>query len=81
MCLAVPLRIVEKLSDYKATVEADGLSRMVDISLLESVAAGDYVIVHAGFAIEKLDPQEADARIELFSELARLTEGGTPEAR
>ncbi|TRZ57000.1 MAG: HypC/HybG/HupF family hydrogenase formation chaperone [Rhodocyclaceae bacterium] len=48
----------------------DGSRHEVDISLIEEAAIGDYVIVHAGFAIEKLDREEADERLNLFSELA-----------
>ena len=72
MCLAVPMRVVETLDGTRASVEAEGISRVVDVSLLGGVAPGDYLIVHAGFAIEKLDKEEADARIELFREMARL---------
>lgn len=74
MCLAVPMRVVEVLLSSRAVVEAEGLSRQVDVSLLDDVVVGDYVIVHAGFAIEKLDRAEADARLELFAEMARLEE-------
>jgi hydrogenase expression/formation protein HypC len=70
------MRVVKVDSEFKATVEAEGISRMVDVSLLEGVSVGDYLIVHAGFAIEKLDPREADARIELFAEMARLDAEG-----
>lgn len=52
------------------TVELDGVRHAVDLTLIESPRAGDHVIVHAGFAIERLDPAEADARIALFQSLA-----------
>jgi hydrogenase expression/formation protein HypC len=51
---------------------ADGVSVAVDLSLVASPSLGDYVIVHAGFAIEKLDREEADARIALFREIGKL---------
>ena len=72
MCLAVPMRVTEVMEGSRARAEAGGLSRVVDVSLLLDVAPGDYLIVHAGFAIEKLDPAEADARLALFEEMARL---------
>ena len=74
MCLAIPMRVVETIEGTKARAEAEGISRVVDISLLPEVVPGDYLIVHAGFAIEKLDPAEADARIELFREMARIVD-------
>jgi hydrogenase expression/formation protein HypC len=66
------MRIVEIDGPAKALVESGGVSRRVDVSLVDNPAPGDYVIVHAGFAIEKLDRLEADARLELFEEMARL---------
>lgn len=72
MCLAVPMRVTELIEGSKARAEAGGLSRVVDVSLVDNVAPGDYLIVHAGFAIEKLDPAEADARLDLFAQMARF---------
>jgi hydrogenase expression/formation protein HypC len=70
MCLAVPMKLVEIESDNRAMAELDGGRQVVDVSLIESPATGDYVIVHAGFAIERLDPAEADARLDWFEQLA-----------
>lgn len=69
MCLAVPMRLVALSDDGTGVAELDGARHTVDLALLESVAVGDYVIVHTGFAIERLDQQEADARLELFRQL------------
>ena len=66
------MRVVEIVEGSRARAEAGGISRVVDVSLLDNVVPGDYLIVHAGFAIEKLDPVEADARLALFDEMARL---------
>ena len=71
MCLAVPMQIVET-DGFTATLEVDGISTNANVSLIENAEKGDFVIVHAGFAIEKLDEDEANTRLELFSELARL---------
>jgi hydrogenase expression/formation protein HypC len=54
----------------RGVCDLDGSTQVVDISLIEDPRVGDYVIIHAGFAIERLDPEEADTRLELFEELA-----------
>ncbi|OGV62531.1 MAG: hypothetical protein A2498_15580 [Lentisphaerae bacterium RIFOXYC12_FULL_60_16] len=69
MCLAVPMCVLRIEPDGTAVGDLDGVRHGVDLSLLESVAAGDYVIVHAGYAIERLDPAEAQSRIRLFQDL------------
>jgi len=58
MCLAVPSKIV-KINDTIATVDVDGVTRETSLLLLEDAKIGDYVIVHAGFAISKLDEESA----------------------
>ena len=71
MCLAVPMKIMSITEDKTSgTVEMGGISREVMLTLLEDCGVGDYVIVHAGFAIEKLDEKEAATRIDLFREMA-----------
>ena len=59
MCLAVPMR-VKKINKNIAEVELSGIRRNIDISLIEWVNVGDYVIVHAGFAIQLIDKDEAE---------------------
>ena len=59
MCLAVPARIVE-LNGTAATISVDGALREVDVSLIEEARLGDYVLVHAGFAIHKWDKSEVE---------------------
>ncbi len=63
MCLAVPSKIIE-INDAVAKVEVDGVVRDASIMLLEDAKLGDYVIVHAGFAISKLDEEAALQTIE-----------------
>lgn len=70
MCLAVPMKLLDIARNGLGVAELDGVTHSVDLSLIDQPAAGDYVIVHAGFAIEKLDTEEAEARIDLFGELA-----------
>jgi len=74
MCLAVPARVEELRSDYEALVELAGARVPVRLDLVENVKVGDYVIVHAGFAIEVLDEEEARKTAALFEEIAKLDE-------
>ncbi len=76
MCLAIPMLVKTVRPDGTGDVELDGVVRSVQLPLVSDVQAGDYVIVHAGFAIEKLDPEEADVRLRLIEELAATL--GTP---
>jgi hydrogenase expression/formation protein HypC len=69
MCLAVPARIVAK-KDLMATVEVSGVTREVSLMLLPDAREGDYVLVHAGFAIQTVDEEEARKTLELLEELA-----------
>ena len=77
MCLAVPMTLVAVAEDGAGTVELDGVRRSVRLDLLDGARVGDVVIVHAGYAIERLDPEEARARRELFARLAAAYEAGT----
>jgi len=73
MCLAIPMRVVS-ISGPVAQVEEGGVRREVRVDLIEGVAVGDYVIVHAGVAIDKLDPAEAEETLRLLEELFRAPE-------
>ena len=68
MCLAIPMKI-KKISGDFAEVESGQLQRSVNIQMLKGIKAGDYVLVHAGFAIEKVDPQKAQETLRLFDEI------------
>jgi len=70
MCLAVPARVVEILPDQQAWVELEGVRQQVSIELIDDLAVGDYVIVHVGFALERLDPEEAQATLALMASVA-----------
>lgn len=72
MCLAIPMELTEIADNGMGKGSLDGSTHEVDLSLIEDPSKGDFVIVHAGFAIEKLDRDEADARLALFGELAEL---------
>jgi hydrogenase expression/formation protein HypC len=75
MCLAVPMQISEILDERKALVRQGATSLEIDISLLDEPKTGDYVIVHAGFAIETLDLEEAKERLELFRQVEEAGRG------
>ncbi|MDR0771439.1 MAG: HypC/HybG/HupF family hydrogenase formation chaperone [Burkholderiales bacterium] len=79
MCLAIPVRIIEKKDDETATVELSGVRHQVSLALVDGVAVGDYVIVHVGYALSKLDPAEAEATLATMR-AAGLT-GEATEAR
>ena len=70
MCLAIPMEIV-KISGDIATARADGLEREVNIRFLKDAKKGDFVVIHAGFAIEKLDRQRAEETLRLYREMKR----------
>ena len=67
MCLAIPSRITA-IRGPMATIDVDGVRREVSLMLLEDSAVGDYVIVHAGFAIQKLEEEAAKESLELLRE-------------
>ncbi len=67
MCLAIPVQIKEILSDDEALAEISGIKKQISISLLDDVKVGDYVILHVGYALQKVDPEEAQKTLELFA--------------
>ncbi len=69
MCLAIPARVVEMLDGDMAVVEMGGVRKEVSLALLDEVSEGDYVIVHVGFALNRLDPEEAARTLALFAEM------------
>jgi len=68
MCYAIPVKILEIHGDT-AKVDYGGVLKTVNISLLESVKRGDYVLIHAGFAIERLEKQSAEESLALIKEM------------
>jgi hydrogenase expression/formation protein HypC len=70
MCLAVPVRVTELLPEAMAKVSLDGVTKTISVALLEDVAVGDYVILHVGFALSRIDPAEAERTLALIRELA-----------
>jgi len=78
MCLAIPARVIEILADDVAVIDVGGVRREASLALVEDVAVGDYVILHVGYAIQKLDRIEAERTLELFSELAATAAEASP---
>ena len=79
MCLAIPARVVQKLENDQALVEVGGVRNRISLMLVEDVTVGDYVIVHVGFAIARLNAEEAAKSLALFSEIARQLEENSDE--
>jgi len=71
MCLALPAQVTTLLPDDMAVVALGGVSKEISLALVEDVAEGDYVIVHVGYALSKLDPEEAAKTLALFAEISQ----------
>ena len=76
MCLAVPARVTE-IEGNTATIDIMGNTRSADITLLDDVTIGDYVLVHAGFGIQKLDPSDAEETLQIFKSLGEANDVNT----
>ena len=74
MCLAIPSKIT-KIDNLMAVIDVDGVRREASLLLVEDAQVGDYVIVHAGFAISKIDEQTALETLALLKEAAALMDG------
>ncbi len=73
MCLAVPMQLVEIAGEAVGKVDNGGIRTDVSLVMTPHAKVGDYLIIHAGFAIEVLDNDEAQIRLDLFRELADAT--------
>jgi hydrogenase expression/formation protein HypC len=69
MCLAIPAQIIKLLEDQRALVNLGGIEKEISTSLLADVAEGDYVILHVGYALTRLDEQEAKKTLLLFADM------------
>jgi len=72
MCLAIPSKIV-KIENNMATIDVDGVRREASLLMIENPKIGDYVIVHAGFAINKLNEEDALESLKLIREAVSLS--------
>jgi hydrogenase expression/formation protein HypC len=75
MCLGVPAQ-VKQIRDAEAIVVLGDVEYTASLALLDDVKVGDFIILHAGFAIEKVDPGEADETMRLFKEMESLGPAG-----
>jgi hydrogenase expression/formation protein HypC len=71
MCLAIPAKVVELLADDQAVIDLGGVRKEISLALVSDVAVDDYVIVHVGYALNKLDQDEAAKTLALFAEMAQ----------
>lgn len=76
MCLAIPVQILEIKDDDQAIVELSGVRRAVSLALIDNAAVGDYVIVHVGYALSKLDPDEAQKTLQVMAASGLLASAG-----
>ncbi len=74
MCLAIPVRVVEKGDDASAIVDLGGIRKEISLALVDGVEVGDYVILHVGYALSRLDPAEAERTLALFAQAAAAPE-------
>lgn len=79
MCLAIPARVVEVRPGQLAVIDLSGVRKEISTALVEDVSVGEYVIVHVGYAIGKVDPDEAQRTLELFNELERAQDAPEPK--
>ena len=70
MCIAWPMRLTEVLPEDHGMAECDGVRRRVSLRLLPGAKVGDFVLVHAGYAIEKVEPEAAQTQLALLDELS-----------
>jgi hydrogenase expression/formation protein HypC len=74
MCLAIPMKVVS-MEGPRAVVEQSGARRTISVGLIDEVSVGDYVLVHAGYAITRVDEDEARQTLELIEQLAQASGG------
>jgi len=74
MCLGIPGKVLKKISDMEALVDFGGIKKVVDALLVPDIKEGDYVIVHAGAIIGKIDRETFIEMVEAYRELAKVLE-------
>jgi len=77
MCLAIPALVVKRLDGDDALIDLGGVRKSVSLTLVPDAVEGDYVIVHVGYAISRLDAEEAQKTLALFAELDGSAQGGS----
>jgi hydrogenase expression/formation protein HypC len=74
MCLAIPAKVLKIQDDDMATVDVSGVQKEISLTFVDGVSEGDYVIMHMGYALNKLDEKEAIKTLETISEASRLAD-------
>ena len=80
MCLAIPARVVEIMQPDTALIDVGGVRKSISLALVDDVVPGDYVIVHVGYALTRLDPDEAARTLAMFAEAGLITTAGAETA-
>ena len=75
MCLAIPVKIAELLDDGMARVTIEGVSKIVSVALVDGLAVGDDVVLHVGYALSRISPEEAERTLALLREADALAAG------
>ena len=71
MCLAIPA-LIKSINSYQAEVDIDGVTRQVSLQLTPEARVGDYVLLHTGYAINVIDPAEAEETLKLLREISEI---------
>jgi hydrogenase expression/formation protein HypC len=69
MCLAIPALVAKRLEGDDAVIDLGGVRKQISLAFVPEAVEGDYVIVHVGYAISRLDPEEARKTLALFAEI------------
>lgn len=73
MCLALPAQITQILDNDRAIINLGGITKEISTALLDEIVEGDYVIIHVGYALTRLDEQEAQKTLNLFAQMLKDT--------
>ncbi len=81
MCLALPAKIMSMSDDQQtATVALEGVKKEISLALVDNVSIGDFVLVHVGFALNTVSPEEAERTLAMMSEAGFLADGAGTES-
>ena len=78
MCLAIPAEVTELLGDDMARVTIDGVGKIISVALIEDLKVGEFVIIHVGYALTKIDPEEARRTLDILAELGQVQSEPAP---
>ena len=74
MCLAIPVQVVELRPDQMALVDVGGVRKEISLALVDDIVVGDYVVLHVGCALQRLDQDEAEETLQMMAEAGLLPE-------